>query len=183
MRLLNKKILIGVTAGIAAYKVAFLIRLLIKQGAQVKVLQTPDSIAFIPPVTLATLSKNEVISEFYHPVTGAWNNHVELGMWADAFIIAPATANTIAKMANGICDNILLASYLSSRCPVFFAPAMDLDMYKHKAVQNNINTLQSFGNILIDAGEGELASGLEGKGRMAEPEQILETLLAHFEPK
>jgi phosphopantothenoylcysteine decarboxylase/phosphopantothenate--cysteine ligase len=180
MKLKGKHILLGVTGSIAAYKSAFLTRLLVKEGAEVKVIMTDAGKSFIAPVTLATLSKNAVLSDFYNVSDGTWHNHVELGLWADAFIIAPASANTISKCASGACDNLLTATYLSARCPVFFAPAMDLDMYKHPAVQSNINKLLSYGNLLIDAEEGELASGLEGKGRMAEPESIVEQLQLHF---
>jgi phosphopantothenoylcysteine decarboxylase/phosphopantothenate--cysteine ligase len=141
---------------------------------------TESAKSFIAPVTLSTLSKNPVLSDFYIGNTGEWNNHVDLGLWADVMVVAPASANTIAKMANGICDNLLLAAYLSARSKVFFAPAMDLDMYLHPAVQNNISKLQTYGNILIDAEHGELASGLDGKGRMAEPENILKLLSEHF---
>lgn len=165
-------ILIGVTGGIAAYKAAIVIRLFIKAGYSVRTLMTPFAKNFITPLTLSTLSKNSVFSEFYNPENGDWNSHVDLGLWADAFIIAPATANTIAKMANGVADNLLLTTYLSARCPVFFAPTMDLDMFKHPATQKNINTLLERGDFVIDAENGELASGLEGKGRMAEPETI-----------
>jgi len=169
----NKKILLGITASIAAYKAAFLVRLLVKQGAEVKVILTDAAKEFITPLTLSTLSKNKVYTEFSDKNTGEWSNHVELGLWADLMLIAPASANTISKMANGICDNLLLATYLSARCPVMFAPAMDLDMYVHPSTVHNIQKLQSFGNLIIDAEEGELASGLSGKGRMAEPENIL----------
>ncbi|NOT77066.1 MAG: bifunctional phosphopantothenoylcysteine decarboxylase/phosphopantothenate--cysteine ligase CoaBC [Cyclobacteriaceae bacterium] len=169
----GRKILLGVTGGIAAYKAALLIRLLIKQEAEVKVVMTSSALDFITPLTLSTLSKNPVLSQFQKSETGEWNNHVELGLWADAMIIAPASANTIAKMANGLCDNLLLATYLSSRCPVFFAPAMDLDMLQHPSTQRNISSLISFGNQLIQPGFGELASGLIGNGRMAEPEEIV----------
>jgi phosphopantothenoylcysteine decarboxylase/phosphopantothenate--cysteine ligase len=175
----KKKILLGVTGSIAAYKAAVLARLLVKSGAEVKVVMTPASKDFITPLTLATLSKNPALSEFQNKENGEWNNHVDLGLWADAMVIAPASANTIAKMANGICDNLLLATYLSARCPVFFAPAMDLDMLKHPATVSNIEKLKSFGNLLITSAHGELASGLTGFGRMAEPEEILE-ILAHF---
>lgn len=175
MKLKSKHILLGVTGSIAAYKSAFLARLLVKEGAEVRIIMTDSSKSFIAPVTLSTLSKNPVLSDFYDH-KGSWNNHVDLGLWADAFIIAPASANTIAKMANGICDNFLSATYLSARCPVYFAPAMDVDMFRHPAVKANIEKLISFGNILIDAEEGELASGLEGKGRMAEPENILNVI-------
>lgn len=181
MRLKDKKILIGVTGSIAAYKSAFLIRLLVKEGAIVKVIMTDAAKEFIAPVTLATLSKNEVLSSFYNQSNGEWHNHVELGEWADAFIIAPASANTIAKMANGFCDNLLTATYLSAKCPIYYAPAMDLDMFLHPAVVKNMQQLQSFGNTLIDAEIGELASGLNGKGRMAEPENILNFIVHKFE--
>ena len=176
----NKKILLGVTGSIAAYKSAVLVRLLVKAGAEVKVLMTPSAKEFITPLTLSVLSKNPVLSEFSNPASGEWNNHVEAGLWADAMIIAPATADTIAKMANGICDNLLLATYLSARCPVFFAPAMDLDMLKHPSTQQNIDRLISFGNKIIAPANGELASGLEGEGRMEEPENIFDILLKHF---
>jgi phosphopantothenoylcysteine decarboxylase/phosphopantothenate--cysteine ligase len=168
----NKNILVGVTASIAAYKSAFLVRLLIKAGANVKIVMTSAACEFITPLTLSTLSKNPVLIDFTKNKEGEWNNHVELGLWADAFIIAPASANTIAKMANGICDNLLLAVYLSARCKVYVAPAMDLDMYKHKATNDNLKRLLSFGNGIINPGNGELASGLFGEGRMAEPEDI-----------
>ncbi len=168
----GKKILIGVTGSIAAYKSALLVRELVKKEAEVKVILTTSASSFITPLTLATLSKHPVISTF-EKEDGEWNNHVELGLWADAMIIAPATANTIGKMANGLCDNVLLATYLSARCPVFLAPAMDLDMYQHPSVQKNLKTLSNFGNEIIDATHGELASGLVGKGRMAEPESIV----------
>lgn len=180
MSLKGKHILLGVSGSIAAYKAAFLTRLFVKEHAEVKILMTNSAESFIPAVTLATLSKNPVLTDFYKPNSNEWNNHVDLGLWADAMIIAPASANTIGKMANGLCDNLLLATYLSARCQVFFAPAMDLDMYLHPAVQNNISKLISYGNVLIDAESGELASGLEGKGRMAEPENILNVLKAHF---
>ena len=168
----GKKILIGVTGSIAAYKSALLVRELVKKEAEVKVILTTSASSFITPLTLATLSKNPVISTF-EKEEGEWNNHVELGLWADAFIIAPATANTIGKMAHGICDNMLLATYLSARCPVYLAPAMDLDMFQHPSVQENLKTISSFGNKIIDPTHGELASGLVGKGRMAEPEDIV----------
>ena len=177
----GRKIILAVTGSIAAYKAAHLIRLLVKQSAEVKVLMTESAKAFISPLTLSTLSKNDVLSEIIDE--SSWNNHVELGLWADAMIIAPATANTLAKMANGICDNIVNAVYLSAKCPVFFAPAMDLDMWKHQSTQDNILKLLSFGNQLIDVNEGELASGLVGKGRMAEPEEILDILQSFFDKK
>jgi phosphopantothenoylcysteine decarboxylase/phosphopantothenate--cysteine ligase len=179
--LAGRKILLGITGSIAAYKSAVLTRLLIKSGAEVRVLMTQASKDFITPLTLSTLSKNPVLSEFQNDQTGQWNNHVELGLWADAFIIAPASANTLAKMANGICDNLLLATYLSARCPVFFAPAMDLDMLKHHATVSNIEKLKSIGNLLITPAHGELASGLVGFGRMSEPEEIIDVLNHHFE--
>lgn len=175
----GKKILLGITGSIAAYKAAYLTRLLIKQEAEVKVIMTPSAEGFIAPLTLSTLSRNPVLSRFQKSEGGEWNNHVELGLWADVIVIAPATANTLAKMASGACDNLLMATYLSARCPVFFAPAMDLDMLKHPATQKNIETLQQFGNRLIDADFGELASGLTGQGRMAEPEAI-EKILENF---
>ena len=176
----NKKIILGVCGSIAAYKAAMLTRLLIKQGAEVKIILTTAASDFITPLTLATLSKNPVLVDFKKDETGEWNNHVELGLWADAMVIAPASANTIAKMANGICDNLLLATYLSARCPVFYAPAMDLDMYQHPATRKNISALNEYGNHLIEAEFGELASGLVGNGRMAEPEHIIEHLENHF---
>ncbi len=174
MSILNrKKILLAVTAGIAAYKAAFLVRLLIKKGADVKVITTPDALEFVTPLTLATLSKNSVEWEFYND-KGDWNNHVELGLWADYMIIAPATANTMSKMSDGEVDNLVVATYLSAKCPVFVAPAMDLDMYKHPSTKINLDKLASFGNIIIPAESGELASGLSGEGRMAEPENIVQ---------
>lgn len=176
----GKKFLLGVSGSIAAYKAAFFVRLLVKEGAEVKVIMTKASQDFITPTTLATLSKNPALSAFTKNEAGEWNNHVDLGLWADAMIIAPASANTIGKMANGLCDNLLLATYLSARCPVFFAPAMDLDMYQHPAVLQNIEKLKSFGNLLIEAEHGELASGLIGTGRMAEPEQMVARLKTHF---
>lgn len=175
----GKKILVGVTGGIAAFKIPLLIRLLVKAGAEVKVVATPSAFDFVTPLTLSTVSKNRVLSTF-SDTEGNWNNHVDLALWADAFVIAPATANTIGKMANGICDNLLLATYLSARCPVLFAPAMDLDMLQHPSVKKNIDTLASFGNHIIEPTEGELASGLEGKGRMAEPEAIFSHLASVF---
>lgn len=171
----DKNILLGITAGIAAYKSASLVRLFIKAGANVKVVMTPASKDFITPLTLSTLSKNPVYSSFTDEEDDneVWNNHVDLGLWADIFVIAPATANTMAKMANGVCDNILLATYLSAKCPVYFAPAMDLDMYMHESTKSSFDKLTSYGNKLIPAGTGELASGLVGEGRMAEPEDII----------
>jgi phosphopantothenoylcysteine decarboxylase/phosphopantothenate--cysteine ligase len=169
----GKNIILGICGSIAAYKAATLVRLLIKADANVQVVMTPDATNFITPLTLSTLSKRPVYSEYFKPDTGEWNNHVELGLWADVVIIAPASANTIAKMAGGHCDNLLTAVYLSAKCPVYFAPAMDLDMWKHDTTQDNIDKLQSFGNRLIPPGSGELASGLYGEGRMAEPEEII----------
>ncbi len=181
MTLSNKHILVGVSGGIAAYKIAILVRELKKKGADVKVVMTPMAKQFISPLTLATLSQNPILVDFFNPENGEWNSHVKLGLWADAYVIAPATANTIGKMANGIADNLLLTSYLSAKCKVFFAPAMDLDMYAHPAVQKNMQTLVSRGDILIEAESGFLASGLEGKGRMAEPITIVETIEKYFE--
>ena len=171
----GKNILLGISAGIAAYKSAFLVREFIKAGATVKVVMTPASKDFVTPLTLSTLSKHPVESHFYEKENDneLWNNHVELGLWADYFVIAPATANTMSKMAHGTCDNLLLATYLSAKCPVYIAPAMDLDMYKHQSTTNTFNKLESFGNTIIPATSGELASGLVGKGRMAEPEDIV----------
>lgn len=171
----GKKIILGVTGGIAAYKTAHLVRLFIKAGAQVRVVMTPASKDFITPLTLSTLSKNPVVSEFYseEEENELWNNHVELGLWADFMIVAPATANSLSKMANGNCDNLLIATYLSAKCPVYFAPAMDLDMYKHPSTLDSFSKLNKFGNIMIPAEKGELASGLSGEGRMAEPENIV----------
>ncbi len=169
----NKKILLIITGSIAAYKTATLVRLLIKQNVQVKVVMSESATAFITPLTLATLSKNPVLVDFVADKNGTWNNHVELGLWADAIVVAPATAGTLAKCANGICDNLPIAVYLSAKCPVFFAPAMDLDMYKHASTLENIKKLISFGNQIIPSENGELASGLVGEGRMAEPENII----------
>lgn len=176
----GKNILLGVSGGIASYKITILVRLLKKSGANVKIVMTPAAKEFITPLTLATLSENPVFSEFSNKTNGEWNSHVELGLWADVFIVAPATANTLAKMSNGICDNLLLATYLSAKCPIFIAPAMDLDMYKHPTTTKNIATLKSFGYHIIDATEGELASGLVGKGRMEEPEKMFEILNTFF---
>ncbi len=183
MTLSDKHILVGVTGGIAAYKIAPLIRELKKRGAEVKVVMTPMAKQFITPLTLATLAQNPILVDFFNPENGEWNSHVKLGLWADAYVIAPATANTIGKMANGIADNLLLTSYLSAKCKVFFAPAMDLDMYAHPAVQQNIQTLARRGDIMIEAESGFLASGLEGKGRMAEPETIVKKIEEYFSQK
>ncbi len=176
----NKNIILGVCGSIAAYKSALLVRAFIKAGANVKVILTPDACNFITPLTLATLSKNPVYTQYFEPETGVWSNHVELGLWADYMVIAPASANTIGKMANGLCDNLLTAVYLSAKCPVYFAPAMDLDMWKHESTQENINRLKSFGNIVISPNSGELASGLFGEGRMAEPDEIVSFLSANI---
>lgn len=178
----GKHILLGVTAGIAAYKTASLVRLLVKAGADVRVVMTQAAKAFITPLTLSTLSANPVISDFTDEKddNAVWNDHVELGLWADLFIVAPTTANTLSKMASGNSDNFLIATYLSAKCPVYFAPAMDLDMYKHPTTQQAIETLESYGNILIPSTFGELASGLVGKGRMAEPEAIVEAVETHI---
>lgn len=176
----GKNIILGICGSIAAYKSATLIRLFVKAGANVQVVMTPDATNFITPLTLATLSKKPVLVDYFTPENGEWNNHVALGLWADLMVIAPASANTLAKMAGGICDNLLLAVYLSAKCPVYFAPAMDLDMWKHDATQENIDKLLSFGNVLIPPGIGELASGLFGEGRMAEPEEIVQFLAAEI---
>ncbi|MEM9686649.1 MAG: flavoprotein, partial [Bacteroidota bacterium] len=171
----GKNILLGITGGIAAYKTTYLIRFFIKLGADVRVVMTTRAKDFVTPLTLSTLAKNPVLSSFTNEEdeNQLWNNHVELGLWADIMLIAPATANTLSKMANGICDNLLLATYLSAKCPVYFAPAMDLDMYRHESAKATFETLKSFGNIIIPAEHGELASGLTGEGRMAEPETIV----------
>ena len=180
----GKKILLGITGGIAAYKTPLLVRALIQQAAEVKVVMTPSSKDFVSPLTLSTLSKNPVLSTFTaedsdNPV---WNDHVELGQWADLLLIAPATANTLSSMVHGRCNNLLLAVYLSAKCPVFIAPAMDLDMYAHPSTQENINTLKSYGNHVLPVGEGFLASGLEGKGRMLEPEEMVSKVVSFFNP-
>lgn len=180
MNLKGKKILLGVTGSIAAYKSALLTRLLVKEGAEVQIIMSTSAFDFIPPLTLATLSKRPVLSRFQKDETGEWNNHVALGLWADLFLVAPISANTLAKFANGICDNLLSAIYLSARCPVMLVPAMDLDMYQHPAVRDNIRTLQSFGNSVLAAESGELASGLSGQGRMMEPERIMDEVARFF---
>lgn len=183
MVLQGKKIILGVTGSIAAYKSAQLIRLLKKEGVEVKVIMTALAKEFIAPLTLATLSKNPILVDFFDPTNGNWNSHVDLGLWADAFVVAPATANTISKMANGIADNLLLTTYLSAKCPVFVAPAMDLDMYAHPSTQRNLESLRSAGNIIIEPTNGELASGLDGKGRMEEPAEIVRMIADYFMPK
>lgn len=179
----GKKIILGVCGSIAAYKSALLVRLLVKAGAQVQVVMTKDATSFITPLTLSTLSKNPVLVDYYTPENGEWNNHVELGLWGDLMIIAPASANTLAKMGNGLVDNLLLAVYLSAKCPVYFAPAMDLDMWKHPATQENVIRLCQYGNILIPPGSGELASGLHGEGRMAEPKEVVEFITGEIKKK
>ncbi len=177
----GKNILLGVTGSIAAYKAANIVRLLVKEKAEVKIIMTPLAKEFITPLTLSTLSRNPILIDFFNPENGSWNSHIDLGMWADLFLIAPATANSIAKMANGIADNLLLTSYLSARCPVMVAPAMDLDMLGHPATQKNLGVIRSFGNFIIEPSFGELASGLEGKGRMEEPEKIVNEIIKYFE--
>ena len=178
----GKNILLGISAGIAAYKTASLVRLFVKSGAHVRVVMTPSAKEFVTPLTLSTLSDHPVLSDFTdeNDDNAVWNNHVELGLWADFFVVAPATANTLSKMASGNSDNFLIATYLSAKCPVYFAPAMDLDMYKHPTTKNALDKLQSYGNILIPSAFGELASGLVGMGRMAEPETIVETIEQHL---
>ena len=176
----NKKIVLGITGSIAAYKACILVRLLIKKGAEVQVVMTPAAKEFITPLTLATLTQKPVVSEFFDRRDGSWHSHVALGLWADAMIVAPASASTIGKMANGIADNMLVTTYLSMKAPVFVAPAMDLDMYAHPSTQQNLKTLQSYGNHIIEPGTGFLASKLEGKGRMEEPEKIVEALEQYF---
>ena len=179
----GKKIIVGVTGSIAAYKAAVLVRSLVKEGAEVRVVMTPLGRQFITPLTMATLSKHPILVDFFNPENGEWNSHVALGEWADAFLIAPATANTLAKMATGVADNLLLTTYLSARCPVFVAPAMDLDMFAHVTTQQNLARLRTNGVRIIEPEEGELASGLSGKGRMAEPETIVEYLRVFFAKK
>lgn len=179
----GKKIVLGVTGSIAAYKAAMLVRLLVKEGAEVQVVMTPSAKEFITPLTLSTLSGRPVLCDFFHAESGAWNSHVELGLWADAMVIAPATASTIGKMAAGIADNLLVTTYLSMKAPVFIAPAMDLDMYAHVATQRNLAQLKADGVYVIEPGAGELASGLVGKGRMAEPQDIVSEVEALFDEK
>ena len=183
MMLKGKRIIIGITASIAAYKAAALVRLLVKEGAEVKVIMTELAKQFITPLTMATLSKRPVMVEFYNPENGDWNSHVDMGIWADLYLIAPVTANTIGKMAHGIADNLLLTTYLSAKCPVMLAPAMDLDMYLHAATQQNLNILRNYGHCIVEPNEGELASGLIGKGRMAEPEEIVSFVRNFFTTK
>ena len=183
MRLSEKHIVLGVTGSIAAYKAAYLLRGLVKEGAEVQVVMTPSAKEFITPVTMSALSGKPVASEFFSANDGTWNSHVDMGQWADLVLIAPATAATLGKMAHGICDNLLITTYLSAKCPVMIAPAMDLDMYRHPANQANLDVLRSFGNLIIEPGEGALASGLHGKGRMEEPENILEEVVQFFNQK
>ena len=181
--LTGKKILIGVTGGIAAYKIPLLVRLLKKAGAEVQLILTEMAREFVTPLTLSTLSDNPVLTDFYNKESGEWNSHVELGMWADIFLIAPATANTMGKMVNGIADNLLITTFLSAKCPIIFAPAMDLDMYRHPSTKVNVDKLQKRGNILIAPTEGELASGLCGEGRMQEPDVIFDLIITQLKKK
>ncbi len=183
MQLQGKKIILCVTGSIAAYKAAYLVRGLIKLGAEVQVIMSPCAKEFISSLTLSTLSQRPVLSEFYSTIDGQWNSHVDLGLWADLLVVAPATATTIGKMANGICDNLLVTTYLSAKCPVMIAPAMDLDMFLHPSTQRNIEILKSYGNVIIEPATGELASGLVGKGRMEEPEIIVEKIIDSFAEK
>jgi len=178
----GKKIILGITGSIAAYKSAVLVRLLKKEGAEVQVVMTDCAKEFITTLTMSTLSQRPVLSNFFDPSQGSWNSHVDLGLWADLMLIAPATANTLAKMSSGICDNLLLTTYLSARCPVVVAPAMDLDMYAHTATQHNLNTLKNRGVAIIEPSTGFLASGLEGKGRMAEPQEIIDNIKKYLIP-
>ena len=180
MKVKGKKILVSLTASIAAYKTATIVRLLVREGAEVQVIMTPMAKEFITPVTLSALSGKPVHIDFFSGQNGQWDSHVDLGIWADLFLIAPVTASTLGKMANGIADNLLLTTYLSCKSPVILAPAMDLDMYQHPSTTRNIQILQSYGNQIIEPGTGELASGLYGKGRMEEPEMILEKVQSFF---
>jgi len=183
MQLQGKKIILCVTGSIAAYKAAYLLRGLLKQGAEVQVVMTPYAKEFISPLTLSTLSGRAVLSEFFSRNDGLWNSHVDLGLWADLLIVAPATASTMGKMANGICDNLLVTTYLSAKCPVMIAPAMDLDMFQHPSTKRNLELLKSYGNIIIEPATGELASGLSGKGRMEEPDVIVNRIVDFFAEK
>jgi phosphopantothenoylcysteine synthetase/decarboxylase len=183
MQLQGKKIILCVTGSIAAYKAAYLLRGLLKPGAEVQVVMTPYAKEFISPLTLSTLSGKPVLSEFFTRNDGLWHSHVDLGLWADLLLVAPATAATMGKMANGVCDNLLVTTYLSAKCPVMVAPAMDLDMFQHPSTQRNIGLLKSYGNIIIEPGTGELASGLLGKGRMEEPEVIVDMIVEFFAEK
>ncbi|MCX6283283.1 MAG: phosphopantothenoylcysteine decarboxylase, partial [Bacteroidetes bacterium] len=177
----GKKIVVGITGSIAAYKAPLLVRMLVKEGCEVRVIMTPVSRDFVTPLTLATLSRNPVIVEPFRAASGEWSNHVELGIWADAMIFAPVTANTLGKMVNGIADNFVITAYLSAKCPVFIAPAMDLDMFNHPSTRKNIEILRSYGNFIIEPQTGELASGLSGPGRMEEPDKILSIFKTFFE--
>ena len=183
MPLRGKKIVLCITGSIAAYKAVYLLRGLLKEGAEVQVLMTDAAKEFVTPLTFSTLSGKPVLSDFFARQSGSWNSHVELGLWADLFLVAPATASTIGKMANGICDNLVITSYMSAKCPVLIAPAMDLDMFAHASLQANLQKLKSFGNLIIEPAFGELASGLSGKGRMEEPEKILEFVRNFFTEK
>jgi len=183
MHLQGKKIILCVTGSIAAYKAAYLLRGLLKQGAEVQIVMTPYAKEFISPLTLSTLSGRPVLSEFFTRNDGLWNSHVDLGLWADLLLVAPATASTMGKMANGICDNLLVTTYLSAKCPVMVAPAMDLDMFQHPSTTRNIELLKSYGNIIIEPTTGELASGLSGKGRMEEPDVIVNIVVDFFAEK
>ena len=183
MRLKGKKIVLGITGSIAAYKAAFLLRGLIKEGAEVQVVITPSGKEFITPVTLSALSGKPVVSEFFGANDGTWNSHVDIGIWADLMLIAPATASTLGKLAHGLADNMLVTTYMSMKCPVMIAPAMDLDMFAHPANLKNIEILQSFGNTIIEPDTGELASGLTGKGRMKDPQIIVEQVVNFFDQK
>jgi phosphopantothenoylcysteine decarboxylase / phosphopantothenate---cysteine ligase len=179
----GKNILIGISGGIAAYKMATVVRLLVKQEAEVRVIMTRNAREFITPLTMATLSKNPVLTDFFDQESGNWNSHIDLGLWANIFLIAPATANTIGKMAAGIADNLLLTTYLSARCPVIVAPSMDMDMLGHPATIRNIETLRSFGNVILEPESGELASGLSGRGRMVEPDEIVKEIERYISTK
>jgi phosphopantothenoylcysteine decarboxylase/phosphopantothenate--cysteine ligase len=179
----GKKILVGVTGGIAAYKTPSIVRLLVREGCEVRVIMTGHAMDFITPLTLSTLSGHPVLTDFFNTGDGSWNSHIELGIWADLYLIAPATANSMAKMASGIADNLLLTTFLSARCPVFIAPSMDVDMLGHPATRNNLKILGSYGVHILDAPEGELASGLTGKGRMSEPEDIVGEIKSFFKKK
>jgi len=183
MPLKGKKIVLCVTGSIAAYKAVYLLRSLVKSGAEVQVLMTESAKEFVAPLTFSSLSGKPVLSEFFSKPGGSWNSHVDLGVWADLFLVAPATATTIGKMANGLCDNLVVTTYLSARCPVMVAPAMDLDMFKHPSMQENLQKLRSFGNIIIEPASGELASGLSGKGRMEEPDELVKAIEALFTEK
>jgi phosphopantothenoylcysteine decarboxylase/phosphopantothenate--cysteine ligase len=179
----GKKILLGITGSIAAYKTPYLVRFLIKEGAEVQVVMTPNAVDFVTPLTLSTLSRRPALVKGFDPTDGKWNSHVEMGNWADLMLIAPVTATTLGKMVNGIADNLLIATYLAAKCPVYFAPAMDLDMYRHASTKANVNKLISFGNKLISPNEGELASGLCGAGRMKEPENIVKIIIDDIKKK